>query len=897
MYLFEDSFSYGYLFFRNSIVMKKILFLLLFCLLGFQYSLAGPILLEDLRCENLKNPLGIDNITPHFSWKVLCDIPMSQEYYEIQVGADSLELSRGEADLWNSGKTKSCASVMIPYQGKGLKSRQLCYWRVRVGNEKGELSEWSPIQRFAIGILGNDNLQGKFISLDGGNVDSPLLRKSFTVDRPSTTFLYVNSLGYHEVYINGKKADSSVLSPAVSQLDKRSLVVTYDITSFLKSGKNEILLWLGKGWYKKTTFKAEHDGPVVRADLSTLKDGKWKKLLTTDVTWMGRESGYADMGTWNALRFGGERIDARMLPAGLTARELDKLQWKSAVEVCVNDRKATPQMCSANKIQETLTAKSITALGNNTWLVDMGKVLTGWFELQTPQLPEGHEITAVYSDFMKADGSIEEQGESDLYIASGKNGDKFCNKFHHHAFRYIKISNLPYHPQPSQIKAYLVHGDYRPASTFVCSDADLNAIHDMVNYTLRCLTFSGYMVDCPHLERAGYGGDGNSSTQAFQTMYDAAPTYMNWLQAWGDVMQEDGGLPHVAPAGGGGGGPYWCGFIVLAPWRTYVNYGDSRLLERYYDNMKKWFGYVDRYTVNGLLKRWPDTTYRDWYLGDWLAPIGVDSGNQMSIDLVNNCFVSDCLDAMCKIATALGRKDEAEDFAVRKEKLNVLIHQTFYNDEENIYATGSQLDMSYPMLVGAVPDALYDKVKQEMLARSAVQYKGHIAVGLVGVPILTDWVIRNKEADFMYDMLKQPDYPGYLHMLNNNATTTWEYWNGERSRVHNCYNGIANWFYQAVGGIRADEKQPGYRHVFIEPQIPQGVTWANTTKESPYGTIIVNWKLQDDCLMMHVVLPVGVEASVAIPSNANKGVVNGQEVKLDKQYLELGTGTYDIEIR
>ena len=146
-------------------------------------------------------------------------------------------------------------------------------------------------------------------------------------------------------------------------------------------------------------------------------------------------------------------------------------------------------------------------------------------------------------------------------------------------------------------------------------------------------------------------------------------------------------------------------------------------------------------------------------------------------------------------------------------------------------------------------------------------------------------------------MLKQPDYPGYLHMLNNNATTTWEYWNGERSRVHNCYNGIANWFYQAVGGIRADEKQPGYRHVFIEPQIPQGVTWANTTKESPYGTIIVNWKLQDDCLMMHVVLPVGVEASVAIPSNANKGVVNGQEVKLDKQYLELGTGTYDIEIR
>ena len=94
--------------------MKKILFFIIVLSIGFSVFSGRSVLLEDLRCENLKNPLGIDNITPHFSWKVLCDIPMSQEYYEIQVGADSLELSRGEADLWNSGKTKSCASVMIP---------------------------------------------------------------------------------------------------------------------------------------------------------------------------------------------------------------------------------------------------------------------------------------------------------------------------------------------------------------------------------------------------------------------------------------------------------------------------------------------------------------------------------------------------------------------------------------------------------------------------------------------------------------------------------------------------------------------------------------------------------------------------------------------------------------
>lgn len=44
-----------------------------------------------------------------------------------------------------------------------------------------------------------------------------------------------------------------------------------------------------------------------------------------------------------------------------------------------------------------------------------------------------------------------------------------------------------------------------------------------------------------------------------------------------------------------------------------------------------------------------------------------------------------------------------------------MIHQTFYHPSEGIYSTGSQLDMCYPMLVGAVPDSLYDDVKRKMM--------------------------------------------------------------------------------------------------------------------------------------------------------------------------------------
>lgn len=73
--------------------------------------------------------------------------------------------------------------------------------------------------------------------------------------------------------------------------------------------------------------------------------------------------------------------------------------------------------------------------------------------------------------------------------------------------------------------------------------------------------------------------------------------------------------------------------------------------------------------------------------------------------------------------------------------------------------------MCYPMLVGVVPDSLYDDVKQKMLARSVEQYRGHIAVGLTGVPILTEWAVKNRAVDFMYGMLKHADYPGYLYMI------------------------------------------------------------------------------------------------------------------------------------
>ena len=878
--------------------------IIVFSLVNLSCYATSGITITGLKCENLINPNAIDNTTPHFSWKTLYNgEKMQQQFYEIQVASDSIALTKGNADLWNTNKFKSSSSVMIPYEGKTLFSRSLCYWRVRIWNDKGEVSSWSNIARFGIGILERKELKGNFIGLpaDAGNTHTPLLRKKLTVVDIHTTFLHVNSLGYHEVYINGQKVGNDVLSPAVSQLNKRSITVTYDVTSYLRKGENELVLWLGTGWYKVSAYdraplNPKHDGALVNAQLDKLNNGKWETIISTNSSWEGTETGYKDTGTWNALRFGGERVDAKLIPSDLTSETLNKLSWYPVIEVDIPDIEISPEMTEPNRIQEEIKPQNITQLEDDAWLVDMGKNLTGWFEIRLPQLVASHEIVFEYTDFIQ-DGVFQDQGQKDIYVASGARNEVFHNKFNHHAFRYVKIINLITEPQKEDIRAYLIHTNYHSASSFECSDTDLNAIHDMIQYTMRCLTFSGYMVDCPHLERAGYGGDGNSSTMALQTMYDVSPLFINWIMAWSDAMHGEGSLPHVAPnPGAGGGGPYWCGFFVMAPWRTYVNYDDSRLIQKHYPAMKQWLGYVEKYTVDGLLQRWPDTEHRDWYLGDWLAPNGVDSGSQLSIDLVNNCFISECFSTMAKVADALGKPDEAQEFRQKREKLNQVIHSTFYNPEKKIYSTASQLDLSYPMLVGATSEQVYDEVKNQLLTLTNERDKGHIGVGLVGVPIITEWAIQNKAVDFMYTMLKKRDYPGYLYMIDNEATTTWEYWNGERSRIHNCYNGVGTWFYQAVGGIRPDENNPGYKHVYIEPQIPAGVTWAKTTKESPYGTISVNWQLESpERLSFDISLPVGVTATIILPENTMSFLLNGKERK-KAQTVRIDNGVYHLMI-
>ncbi|MDD4102592.1 MAG: alpha-L-rhamnosidase N-terminal domain-containing protein, partial [Kiritimatiellae bacterium] len=209
---------------------------------------------DHLRCEGLKNPMGIDRPAPRLSWA----IPpggrgLAQAARQIIVSDSPEALDAGRGTLWDSGRVASDVSQWVPYAGTPLAKGARCWWKVRVWMQSvGEPSTWSKPATFSVGPLSSADWRGEWIGADWIKDHAgplPWLRKVVELDRaPSTAVAYVCALGYYELYVNGRKVGDDVLSPAVSDYGKRGLYLTHDITPYLVKGKNCIGLWLGRGW-------------------------------------------------------------------------------------------------------------------------------------------------------------------------------------------------------------------------------------------------------------------------------------------------------------------------------------------------------------------------------------------------------------------------------------------------------------------------------------------------------------------------------------------------------------------------------------------------------------------------------------------------------------------------
>jgi len=857
---------------------------------GYSVFAGNDLIIRDLRCEYLVNPLGIDVAKPRMSWILQSEQrAQKQTAYQIMVASTEESLNKNQPDLWDSGKVYSDRSIQIEYNGKELTSKMACWWKVRVWDKDHRASSWSDPAYWTMGMLQQADWQGRWICADLPSDQPkdhiwplPWLRKNFVLDEiPKNASINISVLGYYELYVNGKKVDDYVLTPAVSDYSKRALYLTHDISKHLVKGKNCIAVWLGRGWNRGVLPIEIYNNPPVRAQVDLTFTAGRKTQIITDESWKYHPSPITPLDSGTSGHYGGERYDARRELTDWNLAEFDDSGWKPVRIMNTLNPIMAAQMAQPNRITEIIQPASVEKLENGVYQIDMGRNFSGWFRFRISKGQPGQQIKLEYGDKIFPDSRLQNYSQRDEYILNDQKEQTFCSRFNYHAFRWVRITGLTAQPELDDAIGYFIHTDYEPASEFECSNELLNRIHRTVNWTYRCLTLGGYIVDCPHRERLGYGGDSGTSMETGMTDFNTAPFYTKWLADWRDVQNKTTGeFPHTAPAPyAAGGGPAWSGICVTLPWELYRKYGDLRILEISYPAIQKWIAFLQTKTKDNLLEPYiaMGQNSLEWsFLGDWVPP-GRGQGRNDRVDehstlFFNNCYYLYNVQLAAKIAAVLAKQNDADAYREKAQLLKQVIHQRFYNAEKKTYANGEQPYLAMPLLFGIVPDDLRTQVMQKLENDILIVHNGHLNTGMHGTYFMLKLLSQQNRDDLIFEITNKTTYPGWGYMLDQGATSIWEEWQGNNSQIHDILLSIGSWFVNSLGGIQPDDNQPGFKHFFIKPALVGNLNWAHASYNSIHGKIVSHWNLANDRFTLNIQVPTNTTATVYVPTSSPAAV-------------------------
>jgi len=879
---------------------------------------------QDLRCEYLVNPLGVDTRIPRLSWKsevrgLKSEVRgLKQTAYQILVASSEELLKKDSGDLWDSGKVESDQSVNVEYAGKPLTSNQRCFWKVRVWSTSlpsptssllsppsSPASSWGKPAMFSMGLLDPADWAGEWIRLkESDNRDHIWYRKTFTLDNiPEQAFAYLASIGYHELYINGERIGDRVLSPGVTDLEKRVLTVTYDIASKLKKGDNVIAVWTGPGWarsdgsFGKGVWKQD---PLFKCQVAMSNGFK----LHSDATWKCRVSSSENLGLWKGGgqgEYGGELIDARRTIADWNKPAYDDSGWSNAT--CkVKSLILSAEMQEPDRKVATLSPVTITET-NGAYRIDFGRNFTGWFEIDLREGKAGQMVKIMTAN--RKEETLEFKQESH-YIFDSTGKGTFSHRFNYMAGRWVTLMGLSYKPEPQEIRGYIITNDRKRIGHFECSNPLFNEIYETDLRTYIACSVNGVTMDCPHRERFGYGEIALACTWGCAIPnFESAAYYRKAARDWFDVQREDGFVNTIAPqVYKGAGGTLWSSAPVTLSWEFYRAYGDKRQLAEAYQPMKRWLDFLNRsVSSNGVLVSYESASR---FLGDWATPHGSEYGNTPEAKLFNNCVYAYCLDVFVQAAGILGKLDDVATYSARLGKLRTSAHKHFFNEAAKNYIDGRQLSMAFPLYTGITPPeekaAVFANFVEEISQR-----KPYLDTGSSGLPILLKYLVEDVErADLLYTCLTRMEYPSYGYFLKSGETTWPEYWKieGESSRIHTCYTGIAGYFMRSLAGIRTDPAEYGMKRFLINPAPVEGLTWVKASQETLYGRIVSNWSCDGESFTLEVTIPPNTSATVYLPAK-ELSAIKESGAPLDKApgvtplafrdataLLRIGSGSY-----
>jgi alpha-L-rhamnosidase len=440
--------------------MKKIVRLtILFSLLFASIQGFTEIRVENLKCEYLTNPIGIDASHPRLIWQLQSDRQESlQKVYQIVVGTDESEVLDGKGNTWESGTVNS-ATLPVVYQGSKLKPFTRYFRRVRIQDDEGTWSDWSPVAYFETGMMDQRNWKGKWITdtYDYNVKPAPYFRKEFSTEKTiQSARAYIAVAGLYELSINGKRIGDHRLDPTYTRFDRRNLYVTFDVTKNLETGENAIGVLLGNGWYNhqstavwyfdKAPWRAR---PKFCMDLRiTYTDGS-EETITTGQDWRTTLSPVIFNSIYTA-----EHYDARLEQPGWDEPGFSGENWKNALNTGAPSQNITAQVLHPIRNVTEISAKEMKEVEPQTWLFDFGRNIAGVTQMRVSGA-EGTTIRLKHVEKLDEEGRADMSNidvhyrptddsdpfQTDIFILNGDGENEFMPKFNYKGFQYVEVTS------------------------------------------------------------------------------------------------------------------------------------------------------------------------------------------------------------------------------------------------------------------------------------------------------------------------------------------------------------------------------------------------------------------------------------------------------------------------
>ena len=868
---------------------------------------------DNMRCEYLVKPIGIDSQSPRLSW-LLNDkrYGAKQIAYRIITGTDSVLVASGVGTNWDSKRVES-DKMLVTYDGNNLKPFTRYFWSIQVW-DKDEVPSIPVMASFETGMMLKGNWKGSWIS-DAQGIDTkpaPYFRKEYNVTRKvKSARAYIAVGGLYELYINGHKVGDHRLDPMYTRFDRRTLYVTYDVTKNLNNGSNAIGVLLGNGWYNHQSTAVWYfdkapwrNRPAFCMDLRiTYEDGTTETIITDD-TWKTTLSPVI----FNSI-YTGEHFDARLEQPGWNQPGFDDSHWKRIYNRAAPSQNIVSQQLHPIRNVEKIPAVSVNRINDTIYVFDLGRNISGVCQFRI-RGDAGTIFRLEHGERLYPDGRVDlsninvhyrptddrDPFQTDIFILGGSEEESFMPKFNYKGFQFVEVtSSKPVKLTAENLTGFFMHSDVPPIGEIKTSNPTINKIWWATNNSYLSNLF-GYPTDCPQREKNGWTGDGQIAVETGLYNFDGITIYEKWLADHRDEQQPNGVLPAIIPTGGWGyhwaNGPDWTSTIAIIPWNIYLFYGDIKLLSDCYDNIKRYVNHITDISPSGL------TT---WGLGDW-----VPVKSRAPVELTSSVYYFKDATILANAAKLLGREDDYSNYSALATKIKDAINEKYLDRETGIYGNGIQTELSVPLYWGVVPEELKATVAGNLAARIEND-NNHIDVGLLGTKAILNALSENGYADIAFTLASQETFPSWGWWIVNGATTLYENWpidaKSDISLNHIMFGEIGAWFYKALGGINPDPEQPGFKNIMLRPNFVEGLTFAEASHISPYGEIISKWTKKKNNITYLVTIPANSSADLFLPGNCilkkAKLESTGETLSLSKDTngnYHIPAGRYEFEL-